>query len=117
MRSRYRNTNTTKSTLTAPHIEDVCGDSMHCCSGYSLLPCIINAELTVLTAILTPPPRLTINKYYFSQNSVAFKGVLSLSCPRAFRLARNGSSRAVFVAFSFAERVSSDKGVHDETTI
>ena len=62
--------------------------------------------------MVTPRRRLTINKYYISRDSIAFRVILSLSCPRAFRLARNGSSRAVFVACGF-----SDKGVYDETTI
>ena len=56
MRSRYRNTNTTKATFAVPHIEGVCGDSMPCCSGYSLLLCIINAELTVLASEVNAHP-------------------------------------------------------------
>ena len=48
--------------------------------------CVINSELTELPAWLTaPPPHLTHNKHYISQDSIAFRGVLSLSCPRAFR--------------------------------
>ena len=104
MQSRCLNTDIAKSTFPAPHIADVRGESLRCCSGYSLVLCIINAELTTW---LRPPPRLTINKYYVSRDSIAFTVILSLSCPRAFRLPRNGSSRAVFVAFGFSEAILS----------
>ncbi len=57
--------------------------------------------------MVTPSPRLIINKYYISQDSIAFTVILSLSCPRPFRLARNGSSRAVFVACGFSEAILS----------
>ena len=67
--------------------------------------------------MVTPPSRLTINKYHISRDRIAFKVILSLSYPRAFRLGRNGSSRAVFVAFGFSEAVLPDKGAYDETTI
>ncbi len=53
MQSRYRNPNITKATFPAPHIEDVRGKSVRCCPGYSLVPSIINAELTTW---LRPPP-------------------------------------------------------------
>lgn len=65
----------------------------------SLLFRIINDELTVLSAWLTPPPpRLTLNKYYISQDSIDFRVVLSMSCLRALRFARSTSSRAFFIA-------------------
>ena len=65
----------------------------------------------------TPPPLFIYNKYYISQDRIAFKGVLPLSCPRAFRLARNVSLRTVFVAFNFSECVLSGKGAYNETVI
>ena len=58
MQSRCLNTNIAKSTFPAPHIEDVHGERMRCCSGYSLFLGIINTELTMLAALLTPPPPL-----------------------------------------------------------
>ena len=67
----------------------------------SLLLRPINAELTVLSAGLTPPPRLTLNKYNTSQDSIDFRVVLSLSCLRAFRLVRIVSPRAFFGASGF----------------
>ena len=92
-------TNIVQPNLLAHQIYDIRGDSARCFSIYSLLSRIINAELTVLTAMLTPPPpRLTKNKYYTSQDSIDFRVVLSLVCLRAFRPARNVSARAIFVA-------------------
>ena len=91
-------TNIVQPNLLAHQIYDIRGDSVRCFSVYSLLPRIINAELTVLTAWLTPPPRLTNNKYYTSQDSIDFRVVLSLACLRAFHPARNVSARAIFVA-------------------
>ena len=58
MKSRYRNTNITKTTFPTPHIEDVRSESARCRSGYSLILCIINSELTVPSAWLTAPPPL-----------------------------------------------------------
>ena len=58
MQSKCLNTNITKSTFTAPHIEGVRGERVRCCSRYSLLLHVINAELTGLTAWLTAPPPL-----------------------------------------------------------
>ena len=58
MQSRCRNTNITKATFAASRIEGVCGERVHCGSGYSLILYIINSELTVLSALLTPPPPL-----------------------------------------------------------
>lgn len=49
-------TNIVQPNLLAHQIYDIRGDSVRCFSVYSLLPRIINAELTVLTAWLTPPP-------------------------------------------------------------
>ena len=74
--------------------------AVRCVSLCSLFLRILNAKLTMLCAWLTPPsPRLTFDKYNTSQDSIGFRVVLSLSCLRAFRLARNVSSRAFFVAF------------------
>ena len=70
--------------------------SMRCVSLCSLLFCIINCELTVLRAWLTPPPRLTSNKFYISQDGMDFRVMLSLSCLRALCLVRSVSSRAFF---------------------
>ena len=56
MQSRCLNTNITKPTIAASHIEGACGDSVRCCSGYSLLPRIINVELTGPSAWLIAPP-------------------------------------------------------------
>ena len=82
MQSRYFDTNITKATFSASRIEGVCGDNVRCCSGGSLILCVINLELTVSSAWLTaPPPRLTINKYCVSQDSIAFRDVLSLVVP------------------------------------
>ena len=72
-------------------------DRFHKCSLF-LRP--INAELTVLSAWLTPP-HLTFSKYNTSQDSIDFRVVLFLFCLRAFCLARSVSSRAFFVAFGF----------------
>ena len=60
MQSRCLNTNTAKSAFAVPHIEDARSESVRCGSGCSLLLCIINTELTVLSAWLTPPPPLNI---------------------------------------------------------
>ena len=60
MQSRCRNTNITKATFPAPHIEGACGERVRCGSGYSLILCIINSALTVPSAWLTPPPPLNI---------------------------------------------------------
>ncbi len=56
MQSRCLNTNIAKSTFPTSRIEDVPGERMRCCSGYSLVLCISNTELTMLAALLTPPP-------------------------------------------------------------
>ena len=56
MQSRCLNTNIAKSTFPAPHIEDVRSENARCRSGYSLILCIINSELTVPSAWLTPLP-------------------------------------------------------------
>lgn len=105
MRSRCLNTNIAKANLHASHIEGERDKNGHRCSGCSVMLYIIDLESTVLSAWLIPPHNLTIDKYYISQNSVAFKGVLSLSCLRAFRLARNIPSRAICIAFDFSQCV------------
>ena len=70
--------------------------------------CPMDSLITVVLArCFTPPIHLTMNKYYASRNRIAFKGVLSLACPRAFHLAWNVSSRAIFVAFGFFQCVLS----------
>ena len=80
--------------------------AVRCVSIGALLLRPINAKLTMLSAGLTPPPpRLTLNKYYTSQDGIAFRGLLSVSCLRALRLARSVSSRAFFVAQPFKIRV------------
>ena len=63
----------------------------------SLLLCVLNAKLTMLSVWLMPH-RLTLNKYYISQDSIDFKVVLSMSRLRAFRLERNVLSQAFFLA-------------------
>ena len=63
----------------------------------SLFLCSINAGLTMLSTRLTPSPRLTIDKYNTSQDSIDFRIVLFLSCLRAFCLAQSVSSRAFFI--------------------
>ena len=63
----------------------------------SLVLRVINAELTVLTFWLTPPPRLTYKKYYISQNGIDFRGFLSLPRLHALRFARSVSLQAVFL--------------------
>ena len=115
MQNRCLNTNIAKTTFAASHIEGARGDTARCCSGYSgllYIIIIINVELTVPSAWLITPLFLIHNKYYVSQDSIVFKGILPLSYPRALCLARNVPSRAVFVALDF-----SDKGAYDETTI
>ena len=52
MQSRCLNTNIAKSTFAAPHTEGACGERVRCGSGYSLLLCIINLELTAPSAWL-----------------------------------------------------------------
>ena len=56
MRSRYRNTNITKSIFAASRIESGRGERVRCCSRYSLLLCIINSKLTMLTSEVNAPP-------------------------------------------------------------
>ena len=111
MQSRCINTNITKATFPTPRIEGVCGDSVRCCSGCSFMLCIINSELIVSSAWLTPPPpRLTINKHYISQDSIAIKGVLSLSCLRV--LSRAFLLHSVFLNASYPYHFlfNTDKG-------
>ena len=56
MQSRCINTNIAKTTFPAHQPNDVRVNAARWFSNCSLLPRIINAELTVLTAMLTPPP-------------------------------------------------------------
>ena len=58
MQSRCLNTNIAKSAFAAPHTEGACGERVRCCSGYSLMLYVINTQLNVLSAWLTPPPPL-----------------------------------------------------------
>ena len=95
MQSRCIHTNIAKTTFPAPQPND-----MRCFCGCSLFSRILNAALTVRTAMLTPPPRLTKNKYYISQDSIAYRVILSLACLRALRFARSTSARAIFVGVS-----------------
>lgn len=79
MQNRRIDMNIARLNLLAPQIYDIHVDSARCFSGYSLLLRILNAKLTVLTAMLTPFPRLTRNKYYASQDSnIDFRVVLSM---------------------------------------
>ena len=98
MQNRRINTNIAKTTFPAPQPNDVRVNAARRFSNCSLVSRIINAELIMLTAMLTPPPRLTSNKYYISQDSIAFRVALSLACLRALRLARSTPSQAIFVA-------------------
>ena len=50
--------NIAQPNLLAHQIYEIRADSARCFSGYSLLLRILNAELTVLTAMLIPPPPL-----------------------------------------------------------
>ena len=56
MQSKCLNTNITKATFAASQIEGVRGERVRCCSGCSLILCVINAELTVLTSEVNAPP-------------------------------------------------------------
>ena len=86
MQNRRANFNITKPIFPAPPTDSVRDEAACCFSGCSLLPRILNAELTVQSVWLTPPPRLTLNKCYNSQDSnIDFRVVLSLACLRAFR--------------------------------
>ena len=52
--------NIAQPNLLTYQIYDTRADSARCFSGYSLLPRILNAALTVLTAWLIAPPPLNI---------------------------------------------------------
>ena len=100
-KSRHISATIAQTPFPAHQPNDVGADAARGFSGCSLLPRILNAELTVQSAWLTPPPRLTRNKYYISQDSIALRVLLSLACLRAFRLARSVPARAFFVALGF----------------
>ena len=107
MQSRHININITQPQLPVHRVYGVRVDAARRFFRCSLLLYVINLELTVLSAWLTPPPRLTIDKYNTSQNSIDFSVVLSLSCLHALCLARSVSWRAVFVALGFSRYVLS----------
>ena len=66
----------------------------------------INAELTMLSAgLMPPPPRLIYHKFYISQDSIDFRVMLFLSCLRAFCLARSVSSRAFWFERSETQHI------------
>ncbi len=103
MPNEHININCTQRILPIHQVYGVCVAAVRCVSLRSSVLRIINAKLTMLSAGLTPPHRLTFNNHYTSQDSIGFKVILSLSCSRAFCLARNASSRAFFVvALGFA---------------
>ena len=56
MQSRYINVNIAKAAFHAPQIDGVCDDRVRYFPGCSLIPCIINAELNMLTAKVNAPP-------------------------------------------------------------
>ena len=71
MQNRRIDMNIAQPNLLTHQIYDTRADSARCFSGYSLLPRILNAELTVLTAwLIAPPPRLT------SQTSIIFHKIV-----------------------------------------
>jgi hypothetical protein len=106
MKSGHININIAKPILFVYRVYGVRVDGARRFFGCSLILCVINAELTVLTAWLTPP-RLTIDKYYTSQDSIDFSVVLSLSCLHALRLVRSVSLQAIFIALGFSRCVLS----------
>ncbi len=85
MQSRRIHTNIARTTFPTHQ-----PDGVSCFSNCSLLSRIINA------------PRLTLTKYYISQDSIAYRFVLSMLCLRALRFARSTSARDFFVAFGFS---------------
>ena len=107
MQSRHININITQPKLPVHRVYGVCVDAARRVSICSLLLYVINLELTVLSAQLRPPPRLTIDKHNTSQDSIDFSVVLSLSCLHARCLAQSVSLRAVFVALGFSRCVLS----------
>ena len=107
MQSGHININITQPKLPVHQIYGVCVDTGRRFFRCSLLLYVINLELTALSAQLTPPPRLTIDKYNTSQDSINFRVILSLSCLHALCLARSVSLRAVFVALGFSRCVLS----------
>ena len=56
MQSRCININIAKTAFRAPQIEGVCGDRVRCFPRCSLILCVINAELNMLTAKVNAPP-------------------------------------------------------------
>ena len=63
----------------------------------SLVLRIINAELTLLTFMLTPSTRLTYKKCIISQDGIDFKEVPSLLRLPALCFARSVSLQAIFL--------------------
>ena len=85
MQNRRINVNIAQPNLPGHRVYGVGSNAARCFSGCSLIPRIINTELTMLTAWLTPFLSLTTNKNYVSQDSIDFTDVLSLFRLHAFR--------------------------------
>ena len=102
MQSGHITLNIAKQLLRVHRVSGI-----RCVSGYRLTLCVINSELSLLSAGLVAPPRLTFSKYYPSQDSIDFSVFLSLSCLRAFRRIRIAASRAIFVASGFVRCILS----------
>ena len=64
--------------------------------------------------MVPPPPRLTIDKYNTSQDSIDFRVMLFLSCLRVFCLAQRVSSRAFCVTDDNTEATSVSDAYHLE---
>ncbi len=79
MQSRSLNINIVPPILQVHQVYGVCVAAACRVSLRSLLLHVFNAKLTMLFAWLIPPPRLTLNKYHISQDSIDFKVVLSMS--------------------------------------
>ncbi len=109
MQNSRANFNITKPIFAALHIHGMRGDTACRFRGSALLPRIINAKLTGSTANVTPPPRLTKNKYYISQESIDFRSILSFAHLRAFRLTRSASAQAFLWHPSFLWEHFSDR--------
>ena len=74
----------TQRILPIHQVYSVCVAAARRCSIGALLSRLSNAKLTMLFVRLSPPPpHLTKNKYYISQDGIDFRDVLSLLCPRA----------------------------------
>ena len=58
MQNRRIDMNIAQPNLLAHQIYEIRANSARCFSGYSLLLRILNAELTILTAVVNAPPPL-----------------------------------------------------------